>query len=136
MPAPPVDGAPQPAHCAAERPPRGRRQGPRQQRLEEADGAPGGADGAGEEGRCAQGAFREGVERARGFLGEAPPFGDGEQGVVGEEEFGEGGEGGQDVAEEGRQAGGGGGVEGGAGEGGVGWVRGGCYGGEAGEGGR
>ena len=134
VPASAVDEAPHAAQRAAEHPSRRGQQGPREQVLEEADGAPGRADCAGQEGRCAQRSLREGVELVRWPLEELPPLGEGEEGVVGGEEFGEGGEGGEDVADEGREAGGRGWVEGCAGEEGVGWVGGGCYGCEAGEG--
>ncbi len=129
MPAPPIDDPPHPAQRTAERPPRGRQERPREQILEEADGAPGCADCAGEEGRGAEDALGEGVELVGGIVEEFFVVGEGEEGVVGGEEFGEGGEGGEEVAEEGGEAGGGGGVEGRAGEEGVGGVGGGGDGG-------
>ncbi len=112
MPAPPVDEPPRAAQRAAEHPPRRREQGPREQVLEEADGAPGRADCAGQEGGRPKRSLGEGVELPRRRLGEFLPFREREEGVVGGEEFGEGGEGGEEVPDESREAGGRGRVQG------------------------
>lgn len=114
MPASSVDEAPHAAEGAAERPSRRGHQGPGEEVLEEADGAPGGADCAGQESGCPEHSRRESVELARWVGEDLSPLRQREEGVVGGEEFGEGGEGGEDGADEGGQAGGGGWVEGGA----------------------
>ncbi len=74
MPASPVDEAPRAAQRAAEHPSRRREEGPREQVLEEADGAPGCADCAGQEGGCPERSLGEGVELPRRLLGEFLPF--------------------------------------------------------------
>ena len=87
--------------------------------MEEADTAPAGADGAGEEGCCAEDSFGEEVEFWDWGGEEFAVFGEGEEGVVCGEDFGNGGKGGEEGGEEGGSTRRRSGMEGCAGEGGV-----------------
>ena len=94
MSTPPIDEAPHAAQSTAEDPAGRRHEGSGQKVLEQADGAPGRTDCAGQEGRRSQHSFSESVELMRRLVEEFPPLWQGEKGVIGGDEFGEGGEGG------------------------------------------
>ena len=73
--------------------------------LEEADAGPRGADGACEEGSCAENFAGEAVELGGGVREKFAVFGESEEAIDDGEEFGHRGEGGEDVVGEGAGAG-------------------------------
>lgn len=82
--------------------------------MEDAEGAPEGCDGAGDEGGCEEGTFGDALEGEEGVFEEGLVFGDEEEGVDCADDFGNAGEGGEELHDVGFAAAGGGGVEEGA----------------------
>lgn len=98
-PAPPLQERPQATHEPADEPPLRRQEVARHPLLEEADGAPGGADGAGDEQGHAQDGLGEAVEGGEGLFGEGLVAQEGEGGEDDGEEAGDGREGAQEEGE-------------------------------------
>lgn len=95
-----LDPRPEPGQESAEEEALRREEGPRQPRLEEADGRPGRGDGARHEGAHAQRVHDELVERREGEVVQRLVLGDQEGGVDEQEEARQGREGAQPEGQE------------------------------------